>query len=388
MRTWDGATRLVRRRQGGIDAVIAAVLAASWWWELAHDRGGPDLALTSVLAALATLPVALRTRFPRSCFGVSAAALTAVLLVGNPVGATAVGVAFVAYSVITVDEGSVLVPVVGACAALTALSWWRLPVGDVQSVALDVLLVVALLVVAEAARTRRRTLRPAARARGARGARAGRRPAACRRRRADSIARELHDVVAHSMSQISVQAGMGRMLAASQPQRAVDSLAAIERLSRETLAQMRSFTGALRDPADGGRRPQPGVDDLGELLAGVRQSGVRAALSVTGDPRPLPPTLGRAVYRIVQESLTNVVKHAGPSVAAVACAWTPTGCASPSPTTDPSAGGPRCVGLVARARHHRHAGARADPRRGAERWTPRWPASAWSVDIPVTVGAR
>ncbi|WP_405005368.1 sensor histidine kinase [Kitasatospora purpeofusca] len=123
------------------------------------------------------------------------------------------------------------------------------------------------------------------------------------------IARELHDVVAHSMSVIAVQAGVGHHVSATRPAEAAKALAVIETTSRAALGEMRLLLGVLRegDPAE---LLPGGLADLPELLAQIERTGVRVRLSVTGTVRRLPPGVDRAAYRILQEALTNVVRHA------------------------------------------------------------------------------
>ncbi|MFW5417542.1 sensor histidine kinase [Nocardiopsis sp. CNT-189] len=135
------------------------------------------------------------------------------------------------------------------------------------------------------------------------------------------IARELHDVVAHHVSVMTVQATAGRRVIGRSPERAEQALAEIERTGRETLAEMRRIVGVLRmsepDRDDrAARSPQPGVADIGALLGHLRDAGVDAELRVSGAARDLPPVQGLTVYRVVQESLTNVLKHAGPGARA------------------------------------------------------------------------
>lgn len=137
------------------------------------------------------------------------------------------------------------------------------------------------------------------------------------------IARELHDVVAHSMSVITVQAAFGALVIEEQPARARDALAAIETTGRQALTEMRQLLGVLRDgepepepEATGPAReepdlaPAPGLADLARLAEQTAHAGVYVELAVIGNPRPLPPGIDLSAYRIVQEALTNVVKHA------------------------------------------------------------------------------
>jgi signal transduction histidine kinase len=131
------------------------------------------------------------------------------------------------------------------------------------------------------------------------------------------IARELHDIVAHSLSVIVVQAEGGRALAAKRPERAADVLGTIADTSREALEEMRRMVGLLRsDPGEQDTTayaPTPGLDDIAEL---VRKTSDRVELTTFGTAPSVGPALGLTVYRLVQESLTNVLKHAGPAASA------------------------------------------------------------------------
>ncbi|XRQ11013.1 sensor histidine kinase [Actinomadura welshii] len=127
------------------------------------------------------------------------------------------------------------------------------------------------------------------------------------------IARELHDMVAHSIGIIAIQAGVGGRVIDTQPAEARNALDAIEVTSRETLAGLRRMLTALRRDDIGGAPlgPAPGVADLDRLVEATGDAGVRVDLRVTGERRPLPPDVDLSAYRIVQEAVTNVVRHAG-----------------------------------------------------------------------------
>ena len=131
------------------------------------------------------------------------------------------------------------------------------------------------------------------------------------------IARELHDVVAHNVSVMVVQADGASYALDSSPERARQALTAIASTGRQALAEMRRMIGVLRsDDGDTGVAPLPGIGQLGELLEQTRAAGLAVAFTVEGVPAPLPGGLALAAYRIVQESLTNTRKHGGPAASA------------------------------------------------------------------------
>ena len=140
------------------------------------------------------------------------------------------------------------------------------------------------------------------------------------------IARDLHDIVAHAMSVITVQAGVARYLRPEGPDRAGEALAVIESTGRQALRDMRQLLGVLREEHERGGSPQapaPGLSDLPELFDGTRAAGTRVELSVRGDARSLPEGVELSAYRIVQEALTNVVKHADTDHARVVLDYAP-----------------------------------------------------------------
>ena len=134
------------------------------------------------------------------------------------------------------------------------------------------------------------------------------------------IARELHDVVAHTMATINVQASAASQLLRDRPGEAAESLAAIRAASKDGLRELRAILNVLRhadEPADP-TQPAPSLGRLGALAAGVRAAGLPVTVTVTGQPRELPAVTDLAAFRIIQEALTNSIRHAGPATAAVA----------------------------------------------------------------------
>jgi signal transduction histidine kinase len=137
------------------------------------------------------------------------------------------------------------------------------------------------------------------------------------------IAQELHDVLAHNISLISVQAGVGLHLLDEQPEQARAALAAIKEASREALGELRSVLDVLRRDDDAAPRvPAPALTtDLTTLVTKANSAGVEVGVETTGERRPLAPGVDRAAFRIAQEALTNVTRHAGGAHARVLVAY-------------------------------------------------------------------
>jgi signal transduction histidine kinase len=133
------------------------------------------------------------------------------------------------------------------------------------------------------------------------------------------IAREMHDVVAHALAVITVQAGVGRCLAGKRPEAASSALGSIETISRTAQDELRVVLGLLRDTEAGtaSLAPTPRLIDIKDLADTVRASGIRVELRMEGTDQQLSPSLELSIYRVVQEALTNIVKHA-PGARAVA----------------------------------------------------------------------
>jgi signal transduction histidine kinase len=126
------------------------------------------------------------------------------------------------------------------------------------------------------------------------------------------IAREVHDTVAHAIAIINVQSGVTAHVLDKRPERARETLVAIEQTSSQALQEMRTILGVLRD-GDDGRVPHPGLGQIDELVATARHAGLDVKLEGMSPAAPLPSAVGSAVYRILQESITNVIRHVGPT---------------------------------------------------------------------------
>ncbi|GLY91562.1 sensor histidine kinase [Actinoallomurus iriomotensis] len=133
------------------------------------------------------------------------------------------------------------------------------------------------------------------------------------------IARELHDVVAHHVSVMTVQAGAARRILHRDPESVQDALSTIEQMGRTALGEMRRLVGVLRTEAEPARSelsPQPGVGDVNGLVEQLRETGLQVQLWIEGESRSLSPGVDLAAFRLVQEALTNTLKHAGPQARA------------------------------------------------------------------------
>ena len=137
------------------------------------------------------------------------------------------------------------------------------------------------------------------------------------------IARELHDVVAHSISVMVVQAGAERLALSDGAPSTVSALRSIEETGREALTEMRRMLGMLRETdGESANAPQPGLDRVEELVGVMREAGLPVELRIEGIRRPLPPGLDISAYRILQEGLTNVLRHAHASRARILITFT------------------------------------------------------------------
>lgn len=137
------------------------------------------------------------------------------------------------------------------------------------------------------------------------------------------LARELHDVVSHNVGMIAVQAGAADVLMDADPQRSRESLRAIESGARATLLELRQLLGVLRETEPDPTGPRSGLGNLEQVVAPLEAAGVTVVLHREGTPRPLPREVDVTAYRIIQESLTNVVAHAGPCSVSVSLTYLP-----------------------------------------------------------------
>jgi signal transduction histidine kinase len=316
----------MRLRRHAFDALVLAVAAASQVEILVAPRVGPIVAVEAA-ALLATVPLLFRRRFPFAAPAVVFAGLAGVSLVslaGVTEGATfaMLGLVLACWAAGAQREGQQALAAAALGLAAFAVivqahpgSGTALDFGDAEVDLASWLVIGIGLPLAAFALRRREERAVALEAEAERLAREreerARAAVAAERAR---IARDLHDVIAHSVSVMTVQGGAARLLLEQDAQRAREPLLAVEETGHQAMAEMRRLLGIVHaEEAAPALAPQPGLADLEALTEQVRQAGLPVALEVQGAPKALAPGLGLAGYRIVQEALTNALKHAGPA---------------------------------------------------------------------------
>jgi uncharacterized protein (TIGR03382 family) len=272
-----------------VDAVIAAVVVVSAIGNVVQD--GPFFGALAVAAAAA---VFWRRRWPLGLLAFVTVIEVVLAVAGQSV---VLGPDLVAFAAVG-DYVPRRRGVPAAAAALVAISTAAAATGHASALAAAIGLVVAWL------------LGDNLRARRERNEAEARQAVADERAR---IARELHDVVTHNVSVMVVQAAAGNDVFDERPDQAREALGAIEQTGRQALGELRR----LLDVVAADNAPQPGLDEIDTLVDQVRRAGVHVDLAVEGTPRPLPPALDLSAYRILQESLTNMLKHARATRASV-----------------------------------------------------------------------
>jgi signal transduction histidine kinase len=317
------AWRLSFRQWLALDAGLA-LTGLAWSVSGISMAGGfavrPATGAAAVLDVLGALPVALRRVRPLPVLAVVTAAVAALTALGDSSFAQDVMIGAAIYMVAVRLERSVsllalIISESALFAGLFAAVAQHLAQTDVIH---GVLVAAAAWFAGDGVRSRREYL-----ASVAEQAAQGERIRAERERQAIGaervrIARELHDIVAHSLSVMTVRAGVGRRVFDVRPEEARDALRAVELVGRGAIDELGRIVDLLRDDEaeQPSRAPAPGIGDLPGLVKEIGAAGIPVDLSVTGDPDRLPPAVGLCVYRIIQEALTNVVKHASPARAA------------------------------------------------------------------------
>ena len=297
-----------------LDCAAALALAAAaivGFHELAMTTGVPRPVLV-ILVLLSVLPAAVRRLWPRTTLAVVTIASAVVLALSSGDPAPQLAVAFVMYLIPARMPRREALTVLGGALAALAVAVTALP----SHLALAALAENGGLVAGSwltgYAIAQQRAYARALRSQAERDDRI-------------RIARELHDVVAHGLSLIAVQAGVAGWVAESQPAEAARALASIEEISRGALREMRALLGVLRVADDEAPELEPahGLADLPALADRVTAAGIAVTVDVRGEPRTLLPGLDLAAYRVTQEALTNVIKHSGAATCQVSVHYQP-----------------------------------------------------------------
>ncbi|MBV8217349.1 MAG: sensor histidine kinase [Solirubrobacterales bacterium] len=313
----------IRRHPWWSDSLLALFLTVIAVGSVVGSRtryGYPFPVLAAIAALFTTIPIALRRYRPLPVLAITVTAETLLLIFSND-SPVPVGVIVALYTVAAYCERRV---------SIRAAAWVAPPVivgeivnnGPHAGRVIPELAVIAIAwVIGDNLRTRRAYLAElkerAARLEREREEKADRAVVEERAR----IARELHDVIAHNVSVMVVQAAAGEEVFDEDPERARESLSAVASTGRAALTELRRLLGVIRAEDDRGKAPafapQPGIEYVSELVRQVNDAGLPVELSVIGEPRALPEGVGLCAYRIVQEALTNTLKHAGASGAQV-----------------------------------------------------------------------
>lgn len=270
--------------------------------------------------------VALRHRWPVAVFATSAAASLVYYQLDYPDGPTWLGLFVATYTLTALGDGRRSLQIAALVITVLAVGWLTAaanvePRAAIGWVFFRIGASVMSAALGESVRTRRVIAADAL----ARAELAERTREEEARTRVDAerlrIAREVHDTVAHAIAVINVQAGVTAHVLDRRPERARETLEAIEQTSSRALREMRTILGVLRD--DDGRGPHPGLAEVDELATTARDAGLDVELDAPAPPDAVPSAVGSAVYRILQESLTNVIRHAGPTRVTVALDYDP-----------------------------------------------------------------
>jgi signal transduction histidine kinase len=299
----------LRRHPRLVDVLVVLGLAGVYVGRAGHLHqwvGGVPLAVVQVA------PLLVRRRYPRAVLAAVTAAWIAQTIVYSPVPPAATAVAIYTLAANRSRSQALAAAIVAATAAASTL----VGIGEYGLAASNLVLYVAGWVIGDNLGTRRAYMR----ALEERAERLEREQVAERARAVAEeqarIARELHDVIAHSVSVMVVQAAAANDVFDSRPERVREALRAIETTGRDALAELRRLLGSVRGETE--YAPRPGLDRLDELVAQVRSAGLAVGVSVEGAPRPLPAGIDLSAYRVVQEALTNTLKHAQATRADVA----------------------------------------------------------------------
>jgi signal transduction histidine kinase len=310
----------------GLDAALAVALAATLVGVRAVEGHGLHRSawLGYLLTVVAASIVAGRRRWPLAAFAGTLALALAVIALAAPSGAISLPVVIVVFTLAQVQgrwRAGLLALLAGLALALARGFLQYRGWSDART-ALEPAVVLAALFAGWAVSSRRAYVAEIE----ARAAQVQRTHEQEARRRVDAerlrIARELHDVLAHSIATINIQAGVAAHVLREHPEHAAQALMTIKSTSKDALRELRDILGVLREADEAQpREPAPGLSQVDRLIDATSQAGVPTRFAISGSRRTVPATVDLAAYRIVQESLTNVLRHAGPASASVAIAY-------------------------------------------------------------------
>ena len=301
-----------------VDVVLALLfagfgVATVWSQDLIDGMREPN-GLAAVLVITATAPIVFRRRAPLLAVAISSAAIVWHVLAGFPEGLLPIAVLLLSYSVAA--SSSLRRAIAGLAIIWTAVAILRIrgtPGFDGFAAGANLAFLSIAWGAGLAVRARRETIEATVREAEERANFERQRSARMIAEERLRIAQELHDVVAHSMSVIAVQAGVGAHVVGHRPDQAKAALEAISVTARNTLTEMRRLLGVLRDEhGNRSHAPAPALSDVARLVDDVRAAGIPISLVIDGGPDHLSAGVELSAYRIVQEALTNVIKHAGP----------------------------------------------------------------------------
>jgi signal transduction histidine kinase len=291
----------------------------------ARPLADPDW-LGYVLLTVAGLVLVVRRRWPVAVFATTVACSVVYYTAGYPDGPGWVGLFVAIYTVTALGDGHRSLQIVAAGKVVLITVW--LATADLQAfnaagwVFFRIGAAIMAAALGESVRTRR-VLAAEAQERVERAERTKEEEA---RRRVDAerlrIAREVHNTVAHAIAVINVHAGVTAHVLDKRPEQARDTLVTIEQTSARALGELRATLGMLRE-ADDRRAPTPGLGQVEELVGMAREAGLDVKVEVASPPRELPGTTDHAAYRILQESITNAIRHAGPARVTVSVTYGP-----------------------------------------------------------------
>ncbi|WP_228769626.1 sensor histidine kinase [Actinokineospora alba] len=319
---------LSRRPAWFLDVVLALFVTAVQLQSAGYAMGAEpvsrpvsDLANTGyVLLAISGLSVAARRRLPVTVFAITSLASLVYFALGYPDRLACLAL-FIAIYTLAAHGGRRSLLIAGVGTGVTSLGW-LIAAADINPPA-----AIGWVFFRIGAAVISMTLGVSIHSRRVIAADAQRRAELAERSREEEararvnaerlrIAREVHDTVASAIAIINVQAGVTAHVLDKRPEQAREALSTIEETSSRALREMRAILGVLRDGDD--REPYPGLDQIHELTTKARDAGLEIALRQTEPETPLPSAVGSAAYRIVQESITNVIRHVGPTKVTVA----------------------------------------------------------------------